>query len=54
MVVWSGGEERRGSKGDGGGTNPMVILAYMPHGVGFGTLRAILCERGVKGRGKVW
>ena len=38
-----GGHE--GSKGDGRRTNPMVILAYMRQGVGFGALRAIVCMR---------
>lgn len=45
-----GGE--RGERG-WGETNPMVILAYMRQGVGFGALRAIMCERRVRERGEV-
>lgn len=50
MGEGGGGEGSKEQEG-WGETNPMVILAYMPQGVGFGTLRAIVCVGGVRERG---
>lgn len=51
VVGEGGGGEGSKEQGGWGETNPMVILAYMPQGVGFGTLRAIVCVGGVRERG---